>query len=212
MDTLNSTNRNESATAPNETMPPGPEETLVQLTRCLSEAYTARGRIYLERGETDLALSDLNDALGLDPGNADADRLRDLIDRHPGQVLPAPTPRGQTEGGEPAIAGLPPQTRFEAGYQVLARYPDNPERGDDLLETSFPLTSRGYQEALEYAKHMCSDASSYERDHLYDAYHTGGEDFDTVVVEFRSLVREVHLEKAALDEDGEPLDERDTDG
>jgi len=205
MDTMNSTIRNESVTAPNDTMPPGPEETLAQLTRCLSEAYTARGRLHLERGETDMAQSDLNDALRLDPGNADAHRLRGIIERHPGQVLPAPTAHGQTGGDEPAIdAGLQPQTRFEAGYQVMARYPDNPRYGDDLLETSFPLTSRGYHEALEYAKYMCSDESSSERDKLYDAYRTGGENFDTVVVEFRSLAREVHLEKAALDEDGEP--------
>lgn len=205
MDTMDSTIRNDQVTAPNDTMPPGPEETLAQLTRCLSEAHTARGRIHLERGETDLAQSDLNDALRLDPGNADANRLRDFIERHPSQVLPAPTASGQTEHDEPATdAGLQPQTRFESGYQVLARYPDNPERPDDLLETSFPLTPRGYHEALEYAKHMCSDASSYERNHLYDAYHTGGENFDTVVVEFRSLAREVHLEKA-VDNDVEPV-------
>ena len=98
MDTMNSTIRDVSATAPDDTKPPGPEETLAQLTHCLSEAYTARGRIYLERGETDLALSDLNDALRLDPGNADAHRLRSIIERHPGQVLPAPTAHGQTEG------------------------------------------------------------------------------------------------------------------
>jgi hypothetical protein len=34
---------------------------------------------------------------------------------------------------------------------------------------------------------------------------TGGKAFDTVVVEFRSLTREVHLEKA-LDEDDKPLE------
>ena len=202
MNTTNPTIGNESATVTNDSMPPGPDEDLVQLTRCLSEAYNARGRIYLERGETDLARSDLNDALRLDPGNTDAHQLRYFIERH----HPAGSGFSPAEGDDPAPAEFHPQTRFEAGYQVMARYPDNPERGDDLLETSFPLTSRGYHEAVEYAKHMCSDASSYERDHLYDAYHTGGETFDTVVVEFRSLAREVHLEKAALDEDGEPSD------
>ncbi len=205
MNTMNSTIGNEQVTTPNDTTPPGPEETLAQLTRCLCEAYTARGRIHLERGETDMAQSDLNDALRLDPGNAEAHRLRGSVERHPGQVLPAPNAHGQTGGDEPAIdAGLQPQTRFESGYQVMARYPDNPGRGDDLLETSFPLTPGGFLEAVEYAKHMCSDASSSERDKLYDAYLTGGENFDTVVVEFRSLARQVHLEKAALDEDGEP--------
>ena len=85
----------------------------------------------------------------------------------------------------------------------MARYPDNPERGDDLLETSFPLTPGGLLEAVKYARHMCSDESSRERGLLYDAYLTGGENFDTVVFEFRSLAREVHLEKA-VEDDGEP--------
>ncbi len=209
MDTMNSTIGNEQVTTPNDTTPPGPGETLAQLTHCLSEAYTARGRLHLERGETDMAESNLNDALRLDPGNADAHRLRGIIERHPGQVLPAPTAHGQTEGDEPAIdAGLQPQTRFEAGYQVMARYPDNPGRGDDLLETSFPLTPGGFLEAVKYARHMCSDESSRERGLLYDAYLTGGEAFDAVVTEFRSLTRMIHLEKA-LDEDGEPLDDSD---
>jgi hypothetical protein len=33
---------------------------------------------------------------------------------------------------------------------------------------------------------------------------TGGEDFDTVVIEYRTLAREVHLEKA-VDDDGDPV-------
>lgn len=204
MDIVDPTVGNQSVTASKVATPQDPEATLAELTRCLSEAHTARGRIHLERGETDMALSDLNDALRLDPCNADAHRLRSTIERHPGQILPAPTAHGQTEGDEPAIdAGLQPQTRFEAGYQVMARYPDNPERGDDLLETSFPLTPGGLLEAVKYARHMCSDESSRERGLLYDAYLTGGENFDTVVFEFRSLAREVHLEKA-VEDDGEP--------
>jgi hypothetical protein len=179
--------------------------TIAELTKCLSQAYTVRGRIHMERGETDHALADLDDALRLDPGNADAHRLRGLIEGHPEQVVPSPTVHGQTEGDEPAIdAGLQAQHRFEAGYQVRARYPDNPGRDDDVLKMSFPLTPEGFLEAVEYARHMCSDESSRERGLLYDAYLTGGEQFDTVVTEFRSLVREIHLEKA-IDDDGEPV-------
>jgi hypothetical protein len=52
---------------------------------------------------------------------------------------------------------------------------------------------------------MCSEESQSQRVSLYhDAYWTGGEQFDTVVIEFRSLVREIHLEKA-IDDDGEPV-------
>lgn len=208
MDTMNSTTiGNEPVTTPNDTTPPAAEATLAQLTRCLSEAYTARGRIHLERGETDLALSDLNDALRLDPGNAEAHRLRVCIERHPNQVRPAPTVQGQTGGDEPKVdMACQPPTRFDAGYQVWARYPENPERGDDLLETGFSPTPRGLREAVAHARHMCSADSSRERGLLYDAYMTGAEEFDAVVVEFRSLAREVHLERGPTDDDpkGEP--------
>ena len=204
MNTMNTTFGDEQATTPQDATAPGPGETLAQLTRCLSEAYTARGRVYLERGETDLALADLDDALRMEPGNAEAHRLRVVVERLPGQVLPAPNAHGQDGGDGPATdAGPRPQTRFEAGYQVMARHPDNPERRDDLLKTSFPLTPGGFHEAVEYARRMCSDESSRERGLLYDAYMTHGEVFDAVVMEFRSLTRQVHLEKAALDEDDE---------
>lgn len=204
MDATNSTIGDEQATAPNDATTPGPGETLAQLTRCLSETYTARGRVHLERGETGLALADLDEALRMEPGNAEAHRLRVVVERRPGQVLPAPNAHGQAGGEGPATdADLRPQTRFEAGYQVMARYPDNPGRRDDLLKTSFPLSPRGFLEAVKYARHMCSDESSRERGLIYDAYLTGDEVFDAVVVEYRSLARQVHLEKAALDEEEE---------
>ena len=200
MDTTNPTIGNESATVTNDSMPPGPDEDLVQLTRCLSEAYTARGHIYLERGEIEMARSDLNVALRLDPGNTDADRLRGNIERHhPAGSFLSPT-EVDGPGGE---AASQPRTCFEAGYQVWTRFPDNPDRGGDLLETGFSPTPRGLQEAIEYARHMCSDESSRERGLLYDAYMTGGEEFDAVVVEYRSLAREVHLEKGSTDDDPE---------
>jgi hypothetical protein len=178
---------------------------IAELTVCLSQAYIARAYFHLDLGETDLALADLDATVRLDPDNIEANRLGSLIAGHPGQVVPSPTVDGQTQGNEPAIdAGVQPQTRFEAGYQVMARYPDNPGRGDEPLGPAHPLTALGRLQAIEFARHMCSDESSRERGLLYDAYLTGGEQFDTVVTEFRSLVREIHLEKAA-DDDGKPV-------
>ena len=175
-------------------------EALAQLTRCLGDLHAARGRINLERGERDLARADLAESLRQDPDNADAQQLRGLIERH----HPTGSCFSPAEGDGPgANTASQPRTRFEAGYQVWARYPDNPDRGDDLLETGFSPTPRGLQEAIEYARYMCGDESSRERGLLYDAYMTGGEEFGAVVVEYRSLAREVHLEKGPTDDDSE---------
>ena len=88
---------------------------------------------------------------------------------------------------------------------MLARYPNLPNGGDDPLGSPFPLTDEGRIRAIEFAREMCSEQSRSQRQELYEAYWSCGLDFDTVVVEFRSLTREVHLEKA-LDEDGQHLD------
>ncbi len=45
------------------------EVNLVELTRTIAAAHTARGRAHLARGEIDLALADLDIALGHDPHN-----------------------------------------------------------------------------------------------------------------------------------------------
>lgn len=177
-----------------------PEEALTQLTRCLGDLHAARGRINLERGERDLARADLAESLRHDPSNADAHQLRGLIERHHPAGSGLSPAEGDGPGGETASQ---PRTRFEAGYQVWARYPENPDRNDDSLVTPYPLTPKGLKDAIEYAKHMCSDASWSRRSDLFDAYWTGGVDFDAVVVEFRSLAREVHLEKGPFDDDPE---------
>jgi len=48
------------------------EDNLVELTRTIAAAHTARGRAHLARGEIDLALADLDIALGHDPHNREA--------------------------------------------------------------------------------------------------------------------------------------------
>jgi len=86
---------------------------------------------------------------------------------------------------------------------VSARYHAEDNDTDQILAW-FPLTAQGRQQAIDYARHMCSEESRSQRNQLYDAYWTGGVDFDAVVTEVRSIVRRVHLEKA-LDDDGQPL-------
>ncbi len=191
-------------TSPNPN--PGPKSDLEGLTTLISLALTARARLRLEQGGRDLALADLKEALRHEPGNNEAIELRHQI-------------QGERVGAEPGSTGLviqgitgegEPWPHHRAGYQVMARYPDNPGRCDDPLGPPYPLTAQGRMEAIEFARRMCSDATRTQRRELFDAYWTGGEDFDAVVVEFRSLAREVHLEKA-LDEDDETLDARDAD-
>jgi len=52
------------------------EDNLVELTRTISAAHTARGLAHRARGELDLALADLDVALGHDPQNVEAIILR----------------------------------------------------------------------------------------------------------------------------------------
>jgi hypothetical protein len=147
----------------------------------------------------------VNEAIRLDPGNAEALHLRGVIEQQTGQAHSAVDVSSQSEGREPAIDNSDaPQTRLQAGYHVMARYGNDSGDADDTLASPFRLTDEGRLEAIEFARRMCRDESRQQRQNLYAAYSTSGEEFDTVVVEFRSLTRQVHLEKA-LDEDGKPI-------
>jgi len=87
MEILDPTVGTEQSAATNGTPPPGTEKTLAELTRCLSDAYTARGRIHLDRGELDLALAGLDGRL--EDGAERAARaapLRPEVDDH-GQLV-----------------------------------------------------------------------------------------------------------------------------
>jgi hypothetical protein len=48
--------------------------------------------------------------------------------------------------------GVRRQVRFQAGYQVTARYPDEPGSDDFLLVSAFPLTDRGLRDAIDFAR------------------------------------------------------------
>ena len=197
---------NEPSATSNGSPSPGQEATLAELTRCLSDAYTARGRIRMERGELGLARADLDDAIRQDPGNAEAHDLLALVQDPQGRRPQAEAESDQAERLDPVnLAGSPTQTRFQAGYQVEARYPYLPGGDGDPLASPSPLTVEGRLQAIEFARRMCRDESRSQRGELYDASWTDGEEFDTVVVEFRSLTREVHVERA-LDEDGHPIE------
>ena len=56
----------------NGTPPMKPEEKLARATRWLNEGYIVRGCIYQARGDLDLALADLDNAVKLCPANIDA--------------------------------------------------------------------------------------------------------------------------------------------
>jgi hypothetical protein len=183
----------------------GQEETLAQLTQLLSEAFTARGLIQLQRGELDLARADLDQAVVQVPDNTEAHRLRILVEERQQHDHRSETLKIHPERLEQArsYAG-PPETQFQAGYLVTARYPKCPDYHEPLGSPS-PLTPQGRLHAIEFARRMCSEESSTQRQQLYDASWTGGEWFDTVVWEFRSLARVIHFEKGT-DPYDEPLE------
>jgi hypothetical protein len=177
----------------------GREETLTELTRCLSDAYVARGRMRLERGEFSLALSDLDDAIRQAADSTEAHRLRDLVHERKEADHQIQVAEVQTEPFHQAQCdAIRIETQFLAGYVVMARY-ESAHISDQPLSGRFPLGAEGRLAAIEEARRLCRDESRQQRQNLYDAYWTQGEEFDAIVTEFRSLTREVHLEKA-LDE------------
>jgi hypothetical protein len=152
----------------------------------------------------DLARADLDQAVRQLPDNTEAHRLRILVEErqqhdHQSETLNLHPERLEEARG---YAG-PLQTQFQAGYLVTTHCPDSPNYGEPLGSPS-PLTPQGRLAAIEFARRMCREESRTQRQQLYDAYWTSGEEFDTVVWEFRSLARVIHFEKA-LDEDDEPL-------
>jgi tetratricopeptide (TPR) repeat protein len=129
-------NTQDPTAASNDT-PDDSEDLLAESTRCLSDAYTARARIRLDRGEYDPALADLNDAVRLAPDNTEALQLRDAVEQRRGHVDRAEPILGQAERLEPATnGGRPVQTRFQAGYRVMARYSVEDDGTDDHLTHS----------------------------------------------------------------------------
>ncbi|SIO63376.1 Tetratricopeptide repeat-containing protein [Singulisphaera sp. GP187] len=199
MDILSQTVDSDRGPAPLTPSVSEPATTLAELTLCLSATYAALGRLHLDLNEPDLALADLNEALRLDPDNTEAYQLRSVIEKRTGQVRSVRVTPDQSERHELAIdCGSPPPTRFQAGYQVLARYDESGNSDQPLIVV--PLTDMGRFEAIEFARRMCSEESRSLRRGLYVAYWSHGEEFDVVVSEFRSLVREIHLEQAVGDD------------
>lgn len=203
MDDLNQTAGPNVGSAP---LTPGSQvhpDPLEGLNRCLSATYVARARLHLDLGDTLLAVADMREAFRHTPASFDPSQDRSITAGGASQVPPVQAAPDKSERDESSIDGgntFP--GCFQEGYQVLARYDQNNYSDQPLCD--FPLTETGRLEAIGFARHMCSESSRTLRSQLYDAHRSGGEDFDVIVIEYRSLVRQVHLERGVY-EDGTHL-------
>ena len=173
MGTLDPTAINDPSDAPDHPQFPGIEDPLHELTRYLSEAHAAGAASTWHAARPASPSPTWKTPSGWTPATPKPIGSAASSSAIPVR-FPAPTDHGQTEGDEPAIdwAGFQPQTRFEAGYQVMARYPDNPGRGDDLLETSFPLTPGGFQKPSSMPGTCAASSLHTSEDCSNDAYRS----------------------------------------